>query len=137
MAIDLRQPPLRVTAAELEQMERLAGTESSVYQRLAEQRAAYLQWEALRDAEGARLRQEREARLEASEPAIRVANTKGFSVKSWDLTGKRLDSRDHGIGEESDVLPLDLPPDGLTPQQQDLSDGRVARAFSPVPSVCR
>jgi hypothetical protein len=51
-----------VTQDELDRLERMAGKDSSVYQCLAEQRTAYVAWEAERDREETRLRQARESR---------------------------------------------------------------------------
>jgi hypothetical protein len=61
----LKTSPTRVSQDELDRLERMAGKDSYVYQRLAEQRAEYLKWEAERDREEAQLRQERESRQAA------------------------------------------------------------------------
>ena len=57
-------PPTRVSQFDLDQLERMAGKDSSAYQWLAEMRAEYQRWKE-RDAEEARLRQAREAKQAA------------------------------------------------------------------------
>jgi hypothetical protein len=58
-------PPTKVTADELDRVERLGGKDSYAYKHLSEQRDEYVKWEAERDREEARLRQERESRQAA------------------------------------------------------------------------
>ncbi len=70
--METRQIPVRVEQSEVDRALRMAGKDSAVYRRVAEQRQDWLAWEAQRKVENDRLRAEREAR-EAEEAKTRAA----------------------------------------------------------------